>query len=176
MWKGCRTVIRELAGLDFGVQQVALYFAGSLRPPPRWKDVDMARIKAMAVLLTAPGATAQPPEPALDQEALLAVQAMLSDVWRWRRRGGGGGDEESAPPYLLALESLQQVDPASVNIDKVTSSLLDNLDMTDTEKRQMGAAVERVAVMSLGGFSWGAIVAAVLFLGVINFVFLSSGR
>lgn len=32
-------------------------------------------------------------------------QAMLSELWRWRRRGGGG--EAEGPPHIMALQQLQ---------------------------------------------------------------------
>ncbi len=50
----------------------------------------------VAPACSAPAAArgAQPPVP-------LATQALLSDLWRWRRRGGGGRLEEGELPHMV---------------------------------------------------------------------------
>ncbi len=45
--------------------------------------------------------------PLLHTHPPQVAQAMLSDVWRWRRRGGGMDDETDRPNYAVALEELQ---------------------------------------------------------------------
>ena len=39
--------------------------------------------------------------------AAAAAQAMLSDIWRWRRRGGFGESDEDSMPHVQALQALQ---------------------------------------------------------------------
>jgi len=77
---------------------------------------------------------------------------MLTDVWKWNRRGGFGASDEDAPPHLQALQALQglEVDgawaaAAAANADgeRVTSSLLDSLPISNDQKAEMSGAVQK---------------------------------
>ncbi|PNW71575.1 hypothetical protein CHLRE_16g659900v5 [Chlamydomonas reinhardtii] len=161
--KGCKTVMMELQGLDFPRNDVKGYFKFVVKPPVGVaKDFDLSRARVVVdQLMTGQEADIN------DVEGLKAAQLILSDVWRWRRRGGGMDDETDRPNYAIALESLQNMEPEQ--IDRITSSLLDNLPITEAEKRQMSGSVQQVAMAGINGAVWGSLAACLLFLLIFNF-------
>ncbi|KXZ52533.1 hypothetical protein GPECTOR_9g577 [Gonium pectorale] len=135
--KGCKTVMMELQGLDFPRSDVRGYFTYVVKPPAGVaKDFDLSRAKAVVEQMVS-----GQEEAITDLEGLKAAQLILSDVWRWRRRGGGMDDETDRPNYAIALESLQNVQPEQ--IDRITSSLLDSLPISESEKREMSGSVQK---------------------------------
>mmetsp|Transcript_37332 Transcript_37332/g.83065 ORF Transcript_37332/g.83065 Transcript_37332/m.83065 type:complete len:257 (+) Transcript_37332:13-783(+) len=172
--KGCKTVLSELSGLDFSRSEARLYLKLSTKlPKGSPPDFDIARARtALDQLLDSSKEEYRGPTEALKDEAALQVlQNMLSEVWRWRRRGGGMEEESEAPPHQLALQDIQRM--KLEDIDRITSSLLDNLPMTDKEKSEIGGAVERVAFASIGGAVWGSLVLTLLGIAVLQQALLS---
>ncbi|GLI66302.1 hypothetical protein VaNZ11_010064 [Volvox africanus] len=162
--KGCKTILMELQGLDFPRTDVRGYFQFVVKPPAgAAKDFDLARARAVLEQLVSAEEDA-----VSDLEALKVSQLMLSEVWRWRRRGGGMDDETDRPNYVIALESLQKIEPEQ--IDRITSSLLDNLPITEAQKREMSGSVQQAAIAGINGAVWGSLAASLLFLLVFNFV------
>ncbi|GIL50392.1 hypothetical protein Vafri_6618 [Volvox africanus] len=162
--KGCKTILMELQGLDFPRTDVRGYFQFVVKPPAgAAKDFDLARARAVLEQLVSAEEDA-----VTDLEALKVAQLMLSEVWRWRRRGGGMDDETDRPNYVIALESLQKIEPEQ--IDRITSSLLDNLPITEAQKREMSGSVQQAAIAGINGAVWGSLAASLLFLLVFNFV------
>ncbi|GIL90788.1 hypothetical protein Vretifemale_18521 [Volvox reticuliferus] len=162
--KGCKTILMELQGLDYPRTDVRGYFQFVVKPPAGVaKDFDLARARAVVEQLVSAQEDA-----VSDLEALKVAQLMLSEIWRWRRRGGGMDDETDRPNYVIALESLQKMEPEQ--IDRITSSLLDNLPITEAEKREMSSSVQQAAIAGINGAVWGSLAASLLFLLVFNFV------
>ncbi|KAG2441817.1 hypothetical protein HXX76_003426 [Chlamydomonas incerta] len=163
MIKGCKTVMMELQGLDFPRTDVRGYFQFVVKAPAGVaKDFDLSRSRVVVEQLMA-GQEAE----ITDVEGLKAAQLILSDVWRWRRRGGGMDDETDRPTYAIALESLQNIEPEQ--IDRITSSLLDNLPISEVEKRQMSGSVQQVAMAGINGAVWGSLAACLAALLIFNF-------
>jgi len=164
--KGCRTVLAELAGLDFSKLEAQRYLQAAVKPPIKYKDFSVGQVEqALQQLVSGQ-------EEQADEQALTVLNAMLSDVWRWRRRGGGA--DEDGLPHEQALEALQGVTDtpaaARAEADAVSSSLLDNLNITDAEKKEVGRAMQTVFVTSIQGAIWGSIVMTVLGIGLLNFL------
>ncbi|GFR45889.1 hypothetical protein Agub_g7344 [Astrephomene gubernaculifera] len=161
--QGCRTIMRELQGLDFPPGEIRGYFTHAVKPPAGMPaDFDMGRARAVVAQMLAGRE-----EEVADVQALKAAQLMLSDVWRWRRRGGGMDDESDLPPHLLALEGLQRL--GGEQIDRITSSLLDNLPISDEQKRELSGPVQQAAMAGLNGAVWGSMAAAAGLLLIFNF-------
>ncbi|KAG2451736.1 hypothetical protein HYH02_003516 [Chlamydomonas schloesseri] len=161
--KGCKTVMMELQGLDFPRNDVKGYFQFVAKPPVGVaKDFDLSRARVVVDQLIA-GKEAD----ITDLEGLKAAQLILSDVWRWRRRGGGMDDETDRPSYAIALESLQNMEPEQ--IDRITSSLLDNLPITEAEKRQMSGSVQQAAMAGINGAVWGSLAGGLGLMLLFNF-------
>ncbi|KAJ9511731.1 hypothetical protein QJQ45_022577 [Haematococcus lacustris] len=116
--KGCRTVLKELQGLDFPQAEVRLYFQAANKLPKGFggQTADMARARTALDLLLKQVDEEGDPLPARgfpDLPGLLLTQAVLSDLWRWvslwqlqprvssqevpgwRRKGGGMDYTES---------------------------------------------------------------------------------
>ncbi|GLC45371.1 hypothetical protein PLESTB_000315300 [Pleodorina starrii] len=162
--KGCKTILMELQGLDFPRTDVRGYFQFVVKPPTGVaKTFELTRARAVVEQLIL-----GQEEAVTDMEALKAAQLMLSEIWRWRRRGGGMDDETDRPNYVIALEELQKMEPEQ--IDRITSSLLDNLPITEAQKREMSGSVQQAAIAGINGAVWGSLAASLLFLLVFNFV------
>ncbi|KIY92741.1 hypothetical protein MNEG_15222 [Monoraphidium neglectum] len=147
--KGCNTVLAELAGLDFPRAEVQRYVSRAVKPPVKYQGFPVERAAAALQALLAP-ASEDGSERTQDTEALVVLNAMLSDVWRWRRRGGFGSSDEDSLPHVQALQALQGLDRTGDWVQKsqqdgerVTSSLLDNLPISDAEKSEMSGAVQQ---------------------------------
>ncbi|KAG2484073.1 hypothetical protein HYH03_017092 [Edaphochlamys debaryana] len=161
--KGCKTVMMELQGLDFPKSDVKGYFQFiSKAPQGLAKDFDLGRARAAMEQVLA-----GQEEAVTDLEGLKAASLVLSDVWRWRRRGGGMDDESDRPNYAIALEELQAVAPE--DIDRITSSLLDSLPISEQDKRDMSGSVQQAAMAGINGAVWGSMVACFIFLIFFNF-------
>lgn len=126
--------VPALSGLEFPPNEFKAYAAG-LQPKAlnKWPGADLATVQAIAARLAAPGAAAA--DFAADEASLAAVQGLLSNLWRWRRRGGGSLDGEDQRPHQAALEQLHGVQKAAENIDKTSSVILDQLDISDEDKK-----------------------------------------
>lgn len=162
--KGCKTIMAELQGLDFPRSEVRGYFQFVVKAPKGVaKDFDMGRCKPVLDQLLGGQEAA-----ITDIEGLQAVQLMMSDIWRWRRRGGGMDDETDRPAAAIALEELQNVQPEQ--IDRITSSLLDNLPLSEQQKRDMSGSVQQAAMAGINGAVWGSLGACIIALLVFNFV------
>ncbi|MEW5296815.1 MAG: hypothetical protein WDW36_000067 [Sanguina aurantia] len=162
--RGCKTVVIELAGLDFSRTDCTRYFAAVVKPP-KGISPDFNQARAIVVLQNI---LAGVEEEAMggDLEAMKVTELLLSEVWRWRRRGGGIQSDEGGYPYQLALEQIQNY--VAPDMDKVTSSLLDNLPISDDQKRELGQGVQQVAIAGIGGAVWGSLVAGLLVLVAFN--------
>ena len=76
---------------------------------------------------------------------------MLSDLWRWSRRGGFGPSDAELTPSAQALQALQgRATAMSETADRVSSSLLDGLEISDAEKQEIGSALEGCVFVCLG--------------------------
>ncbi|KAI8464360.1 MAG: hypothetical protein J3K34DRAFT_119519 [Monoraphidium minutum] len=174
--KGCNTVLAELAGLDFPRIEVQKYVARAVTPPPKHAGFDVKRASAALDALMAP-AGEDGRERTEDTEALVVLNAMLSDMWRWRRRGGFGRSDEDSLPHVQALQALQGmertanwVEETQEDGERVTSSLLDSLPISDAQKSEMSGAVQQAAMGAINGAVWGSLVAGLA--AVIAFAFL----
>ncbi|KAJ9511761.1 hypothetical protein QJQ45_022634, partial [Haematococcus lacustris] len=203
--KGCRTVLKELQGLDFPqaevqayrpplpdppvasvapdppVASVRLYFQAANKLPKGFggQTADMARARTALDLLLKVDEEGDP-LPARrfpDLPGLLLTQAVLSDLWRWvslwqlqprvssqegsrvrgdslglqpgcggrwRRKGGGMDYTESEQrPHQAALEDIQEFKPE--DMDRIQSSLLDNLPISDKDKAAMSGTMQQLS-------------------------------
>lgn len=172
MLKGCRTVLKELQGLDFPQAEVRLYFQAANKLPKGFggQTADMARARTALDLLLKVDEEGDP-LPARrfpDLPGLLLTQAVLSDLWRWRRKGGGMDYTESEQrPHQAALEDIQEFKPE--DMDRIQSSLLDNLPISDKDKAAMSGTMQQAAVGAFNGAVWGSLVASLAFLAYFNF-------
>eukprot|EP00877_Chromochloris_zofingiensis_P014258 jgi/Chrzof1/9086/Cz03g35170.t1 len=168
--KACKTVLAELSGLDFSKSEVQKYVVLARKGPKNYADFDMGRTSATLSQVI----KAQDLDDIKDVEALEVLNLMLCELWRWSRRGTGGGwaDEEVGPMHQQALAALQGLGPEQLEADgeKLTSVLLDQLELSDRDKAEIGRAVEQVAIAGIGSFVWGGIVFAALFLIGFNFL------
>jgi len=80
-------------------------------------------------------------------------------------------------PWQAALRDIQGVDVDTgedlpeESPDKVRSDLLDGIDtLSDEDKIRLGKGMEGLMYGAVQSFLWNAIVLAVLFLGLINFL------
>eukprot|EP00197_Chlamydomonas_leiostraca_P004010 CAMPEP_0202868902 /NCGR_PEP_ID=MMETSP1391-20130828/11342_1 /ASSEMBLY_ACC=CAM_ASM_000867 /TAXON_ID=1034604 /ORGANISM="Chlamydomonas leiostraca, Strain SAG 11-49" /LENGTH=233 /DNA_ID=CAMNT_0049549127 /DNA_START=82 /DNA_END=783 /DNA_ORIENTATION=- len=169
--KGCRTLLAELQGLDFPNAQVRQYFQFSTKMPKTFTaaaDLDSARATVALLMKVDEEGDKLTAAAFKDLPALQLTQAMMTELWRWRRRGGGMDDESDSQPYAVALREIQNFKPE--DIDRISSSLLDRLDLSDAQKKEMSGAVQQAAVGAMGGAVWGSLVLALAFLAVFNFV------
>eukprot|EP00798_Chlamydomonas_sp_ICE-L_P013824 gene13824-19741_t len=173
--KGCTTVLSELKGLDFGRDEARMYFKAADKVPkgaPKACGLDFDLTRSRAALYAMLGdeelSESSVGSPLFDMEALKVSQLMLADIWRWRRKGGGLEDNDEERPHKLALEQIQNFKPE--DIERVTSTILDGLDMTEADKRELGGAVQKVAIGGIQGAVWGSLVLAILGLLLFNFL------
>lgn len=148
-----------------------MYFKLSAFPPKGTaKDFDFNRARTcLEQLIEIKSEDYQGSREALDDvEAMIVTQDMLSEIWRWRRRGGGMNDEDDARPHQHALLDIQQMEKE--DIDRITSSLLDTLPLSDKQKNEMGGAVQQAAMAGINGAVWGSLVFCLLLLLVFNFL------
>lgn len=127
--------------------------ARAVKAPLKFAGFDVSRAAAALDALLAPAGDddGSGGERTTDTEALVVLNAMLSDIWRWRRRGGFGASDEDAAPHVQALQALQGVEltgnwvdeQAAAGGERVTSSLLDSLPLSDAEKSEMSSAVQQ---------------------------------
>jgi hypothetical protein len=130
--------VRRLGGGRFGGQPLGECHV----PAPHLAQAPMQQLN--------PGPNAPPrlPTPHAPTPATPdPLQAMLADIWRWRRRGGFGASDEGAPPHVQALQALQGLDAGEwareeEDGNRVSSSLLDSLPISNDEKREMSSAVQ----------------------------------
>jgi hypothetical protein len=170
--KGCKTILQELKGLGFSRYEARLYFKLSTKlPKDVSKDFNLARAQSCLeqIIEREIEGTAGSRDALLDIEAMQATQAMLSEIWRWKRRGGGSNEEDDlSPPHQQALREIQNLQKE--DIDRITSSILDTLPISDKEKNEMAGAVEQVALGGINGAVWGSLVMTMVFLVLFNFI------
>ncbi|KAK9814577.1 hypothetical protein WJX72_008142 [[Myrmecia] bisecta] len=163
--RGIQTLLQELQALDFPRSELRLYFAAAQKLPPRFAEIGVERT-AQAMNRAMEGS------PTEDPEALEAGQALLSELWSWKRRGGGLSDNTLAV-HEAALLELQNQQPEET-AERVSSILLDNMPgMTDADKLQLGRGLEQVAFAGVQGFLWNAIGLTVLAVVLLNFLLLN---
>ncbi|GAX76490.1 hypothetical protein CEUSTIGMA_g3935.t1 [Chlamydomonas eustigma] len=169
--KGCKTILQELKGLGFSRFEARLYFKLSTKlPKDISKDFNIARAQSCLEQIEREiDGSAGSREALQDIEAMQATQAMLSEIWRWKRRGGGSNEEDDlSPPHQQALREIQNLQKE--DIDRITSSILDTLPISDKEKNEMAGAVEQVALGGINGAVWGSLVMTMVFLVLFNFI------
>ena len=86
-------------------------------------------------------------------------------------------DSYDYKPWEAALRDIQGVDVdtgedlVEESPDKVRSDLLDGIDtLSDEDKIKLGKSMEGFMYGAVQSFLWNAIVLAVIFLGLINFL------
>lgn len=172
-------MLAELSGLDFPRADSLRYVSQAVKPPVKHPGFDVKRAAAALQALLAPATdqVAAGGERTTDTEALVVLNAMLSDVWRWRRRGGFGASDEDAPPHIQALQALQGlertgnwVERTADDRDRITSSVLDGLPISDADKTEMSGALQKAALGAINGAVWGSLLAVLFALVVFNFL------
>jgi len=172
--KGCRMVMAEVQGLDFPRREVELYFKAATKLPKEWaglegqeKEDALASVRNVVELMVKVDEDGDklPASCFKDFKALQLTQAMMFDLWRWRRLGGGQDSEQL--PHQAALQDIQRYKPE--DIERITSSLLDSLPISEEQKFEMSGAVEGVAMNAVNGAVWGSIVVGLGVLVLFNF-------
>ncbi len=129
------------------------YVSRAVKAPRKHAGFDVSRAAAALDALLDPAGAAvleSGGERTTDTEALIVLNAMLTDAWKWRRRGGFGASDEDAPAHVQALQALQGLEVngnwavnAANDGERVTSSLLDSLPISDAQKTEMSGAVQQ---------------------------------
>ncbi|CAG9464238.1 unnamed protein product [Pedinophyceae sp. YPF-701] len=157
-------IMTEMKGVDMALTEVYAYFERSERGPKGHPDADMKQLGATLRRIVDEGSSFDSSE--IDLEQGQAIKAALLQLWGWRRRGGGMM-EPTIPAHQTALRDIQGLDietgeEVEDDSDKVQSSLLDGVDMTEEDKKELGRV--------FGGFAMGA-VQSVLWNGILLMVF-----
>eukprot|EP00192_Tetraselmis_astigmatica_P019690 CAMPEP_0117675052 /NCGR_PEP_ID=MMETSP0804-20121206/15390_1 /TAXON_ID=1074897 /ORGANISM="Tetraselmis astigmatica, Strain CCMP880" /LENGTH=213 /DNA_ID=CAMNT_0005484011 /DNA_START=113 /DNA_END=751 /DNA_ORIENTATION=- len=145
--KSSQLLVKELRVLGMPSGQVQQYLLNSQRKP--FEGFDNAR-GAECVKDISKGL-----ETCKDPVALEFVAQELRELWLWKRRKGdyfGGNGEEM---YQVALSDIQDVAKKAqkdADSEKISSILLDDMDMSDEDKSMLGDAIRGVAV---GGLQLG---------------------
>eukprot|EP00873_Tetraselmis_striata_P004721 jgi/Tetstr1/424985/TSEL_015455.t1 len=162
MVTSARLLGKELRVLGMPDAQVDAYLAKSNRSP--CEEYDTAR-SVMVLQRVMKGV-----DEVEDAEALAFVSEELRELWLWKRRKGdyyGVGEMHEA-----ALNDLQNVDKAALeakNAEKISSVLLDDLNMTDEQKMAVGDVMRGAVVGGIQGAIWNAIALFIIFIVLFNF-------